>query len=105
MTVQVTHPAPGRILVRGVLTFDTAREARDAGLQIIASAEAREIQVDCGGVIESDSAGLVVLLDWLAAAQRRKLLLRFVGVPDRLFAVAQISEIENLIAPQRSTSL
>ena len=64
--------------------------------------ESSEIQVDCGGVTESDSAGLAVLLDWLALARSRKVPLRFVGLPDRLFAIAQISEIEGLLAPQRS---
>lgn len=89
-------------MVSGALTFQTAADARNAGVQAIESVESSEIQVDCGGVTESDSAGLAVLLDWLALARSRKVPLRFVGLPDRLFAISQISEIEGLLAPQRS---
>ena len=54
--------------------------------------------MDCSAVEESDSAGLAVLLDWLAAAKRRNLSLRFVSLPQRLLAIAQISEIEETLA-------
>lgn len=89
---------PGRITVNGPLTFATARQAREAGLDAIASANAGELQVDCAAVRESDSAGLVVLLDWLATARRRGITLRFMNLPSRLLAIAQISEIEGMLA-------
>ena len=47
---------------------------------------------------QSDSAGLAVLLDWLAEAQRRKVSLRFANLPARLLAIARISEIEETLA-------
>ena len=57
-------------------------------IQAIQAVESSEIEVDCGGVTESDSAGLAVLLDWLAHARNRKVPLRFVELPDRLFALS-----------------
>lgn len=86
--------SPGRIAVAGPLTFATARHARSEGLAAIASAGTGELEVDCGAVTESDSAGLAVLLDWLGAARHRSLAVRFVKLPQRLIALAQISEIE-----------
>ena len=97
MTTTV-EAGPGRITVKGALTFATARDARMAGLDAIASSQGREIIVDCGPITESDSAGLAVLLDWLGAAQRRQTTLRFSNVPERLNAIAQISEIEDAFA-------
>ena len=32
----------------------------------------RGLEVDCSGISAADSAGLAVLLDWLAAAQARR---------------------------------
>ena len=96
--MSVVESAPGRITVNGALTFATAREARATGLGLIAASQGREIVVDCGSISESDSAGLAVLLDWLGAAQRRHVALRFANVPERLMAIAQISEIEDAIA-------
>src|SRR2546423_4359283 len=52
------------------LPISTARQARQRGLHCLASAAARELEVDCGGVTASDSAGLAVLLDWLGAMKR-----------------------------------
>src|SRR5690349_4810589 len=94
----VVEAGPDRITVRGALTFATAREARIAGLDVIAASQGREIVVDCGPVSDSDSAGLAVLLDWLGAARRRQTTLRFSNVPERLNAIAQISEIEDAFA-------
>lgn len=98
----IVAAGPGRITVSGALTFATAREARTAGLDAIAASQGSEILVDCGPVSESDSAGLAVLLDWLGAAQRRQVKLRFSNVPARLSSIAQISEIEDLFAASAS---
>src|SRR5256714_4358259 len=67
---ELVASANGRFVARGPLTFATARQARQRGLHCLASAAARELEVDCGGVTASDSAGLAVLLDWLGAMKR-----------------------------------
>lgn len=95
--MQVTSSATGGITVRGVLTFETACRAHAAGLEIIAASEAPEIEVDCAAVEDSDSAGLVVLLDWLAVARSSDKNLRFTHLPETLFALARISEVEALL--------
>src|SRR5258707_12818170 len=67
---QVAPSANGRFVAQGPLTFATARQAREQGLQCLASAAGRELEIDCGGITASDSAGLAVLLDWLRAGER-----------------------------------
>jgi hypothetical protein len=46
----------------------------------------------------SDSAGLAVLLDWLALAKRQGRAVRFMNLPAPIRAVAHISEVESLLS-------
>lgn len=95
--VEVTSPSPGCLAVSGVLTFDTASRAHQTGLKLIAASDSAAIEVNCEAVTDSDSAGLVVLVDWRAAAERSRKTLRFTHLPDVLRALAAISEVENLL--------
>ena len=88
----------GRILAEGPLTFASARRARELGLDAIHRATAdRALVIDCQGVTVSDSAGLAVLLDWLALARAQGHSLRFAHLPQGLAALARISEVNELL--------
>jgi phospholipid transport system transporter-binding protein len=87
----------GRAYVRGSLTFATARRAREEGMQKFRGCTARACEVDCSGITASDSAGLTVLLDWMALAKRDGRSLRFVNLPEGLLAIARISEVDELL--------
>lgn len=97
LDVEVLETAPGRFEVRGALTFATARRAREAGLRAFEASTAPQLSVGCGGVTAADSAGLAVLLDWLAFARRKGRELRFTEIPSEIRAVARISEVEPLL--------
>jgi phospholipid transport system transporter-binding protein len=90
--------APGGSLsARGPLTFATARAARLLGLAALKdSPQVR--QIDCAGVSACDSAGLAVLLDWLAAAKLTGRTLTFTGLPAQLTALGRISDLDALLA-------
>jgi phospholipid transport system transporter-binding protein len=94
---QLVSSANGRFVARGPLTFATARQAREQGLHCLASAAARELEVDCGGISASDSAGLAVLLDWLGAMKRAGRALRYAHLPQDLLALGRISEVDELL--------
>ncbi len=94
---EITAGADGRASVRGSLTFATARRARSEGLEKFQTCGARACEVDCSGITRSDSAGLSVLLDWLALAKRDGRSLRYVNLPDGLLAIARISEVAELL--------
>ncbi len=96
-TVEVVETAPNRLTVTGALTFATARRAYEAGVRTIRAAPAGRIEVDCSGVTQSDSAGLAVLINWLACALSRDLGIRFANLPDAIRAVARISEVESIL--------
>ena len=94
---QLVESGNGRFAARGPLTFATARHAQEQGLRSLAGAAGRELEVDCGGITASDSAGLAVLLDWLGVVKRAGRSLRYTHLPPGLLALGRISEVEELL--------
>jgi phospholipid transport system transporter-binding protein len=85
----------GRFRVSGVLDATTAK-------QMLEQSESRfgeepQIEVDLGGVGESDSAGLALLIEWLRMARKAGKQIRFANVPAQIEALARISEVDDLI--------
>jgi len=95
--VSISEPTSGRVVVTGELTFGTAREARQIGVLVLESSRADRIVVDCSAVTRADSAGLAVLLDWLAWGRRRSKPLSLQNLPASLIAIARISEVDGLL--------
>jgi len=79
------------------LTFATVPALRRAGVARIAAAQS-EITFDLGQVAASDSAGLALLIDWLAEAHAHQRTLHYGQAPETLLALARLSEVESLIA-------
>jgi phospholipid transport system transporter-binding protein len=95
---QIGVQADGRVSVSGELTFATARGARSLGRKVLDSQSGSEVRVDCSGVSRGDSAGLAVLLDWLASARAAGRHLRYENLPRQIVAIAEISELDELLA-------
>ena len=96
-TFQLLSGADGRLAAQGPLTFATARRARELGRQALAAAAANGLEIDCSGISAADSAGLAVLIDWLAAARAARRTLRYFGLPDGVTALGRISELQELL--------
>lgn len=100
-SVEVVQAGPDRLAVSGSLTFQTARRAYEAGCSLLAAAgggsAAGPVQIDCAGVTESDSAGLAVLIEWLAAATRLGRHVHYQNLPEGIRATAQISDVTSLL--------
>ena len=94
---EVVTTAPGRFALRGALTFANARRARSEGLHALRTSSARDLEMDCAGITHSDSAGLAVLLDWMAIMKQEGRPLCFAHLPPGLLAVARISGVEELL--------
>jgi phospholipid transport system transporter-binding protein len=93
-SVEVVDLGSGKLQVRGTLTFATARRARTEGLKLLAERAGPTLEVDCSGVTASDSAGLAVLIDWLALAKRQGRAVQFKNLPAPIRVVAHISDVE-----------
>lgn len=94
---EVETIGPGQFAVRGALTFANARRARNEGLHALRTSSARELLMDCAGITRSDSAGLAVLLDWMAITKQEGRPLCFARLPPALLAVARISGVEEML--------
>jgi phospholipid transport system transporter-binding protein len=86
----------GRFRLQASLTFATVTALYQPGRERIAAAAA-ELEFDLQGVAASDSAGLALLVDWLAEARARQCTLRYRQPPEGLLALARLSEVEPLI--------
>ena len=95
--VGISEPAAGRIVITGELTFATARDARQLGVLVLESSRADRLIIDCSGVTRADSAGLAVLLDWLAWGRRKSRVVSLENLPASLVAIAKISEVDGLL--------
>lgn len=95
--VEIFQSGQSRVMVRGELTFATARLARDIGVKVLAASGADRIVVDCGAVTRADSAGLAVLLEWLAWGRRYKRVVTLENLPASLVAIARISEVDEFL--------
>ena len=93
-TFAIERSAPGRLVARGELSFETAADALRAGLQLF---DGGDCSIDLAGVSHGDSAGLAVLIEWLAHARQRGIALRYEHVPAQITAIARISDVDDLL--------
>ena len=55
------------------------------------------IKVDLSGVTEADSAGLALLIEWVAWAREHHREMRFFDLPRQIRAIARICEVEDVL--------
>lgn len=84
----------------GAMTFATAARALPDGLRRLESCAGGDVAIDCSGVSDADSAGLAVLVEWLASGRRSGQRIELRAVPRSLIDIARISELEELLEPQ-----
>lgn len=82
--------ADGSHALAGSLTFDTAASA--VGLMPVKPGD-RDCSIDLSAVGPIDSAGLAVLIEWLAESARLGCRLQFSHVPQRLGQLAEIAGV------------
>ena len=61
------------------------------------SSSPETVTIDCAGVGDADSAGLAVLIDWLATATKQGRTIQFANLPPDILAVAKISAVESIL--------
>jgi phospholipid transport system transporter-binding protein len=96
--LELIEDSPCKFTARGPLTFATAKAGRDAGLRVFGPADCtKTLEVDCSGITHSDSAGMTVLLDWLAFAKHAGRKMHFTNLPQQVQAIARISDALELL--------
>lgn len=85
----------GRFLLSGDMTFRTAGKILRASEELFE--QHTRIEVDLSGVSKTDSAGLALLLEWITWANHTVREIRFVGMPERIDAIAKTTEVDHLL--------
>lgn len=83
-------------VIQGELTAATVTRLRRYGRRQIAHATGA-LNVDLSAVTAADSAGLALLVDWMAWAQERRAKLSFTNLPPALTALAGLSDVLPLL--------
>jgi phospholipid transport system transporter-binding protein len=96
---RIGRVSDGRLEASGELGYASAAQALRAGLALIPHGGL--CTVDLSRVTEADSAGLGVLVEWLATAKSRGSEIRYECIPAQILAVARISDLESLLTTSR----
>ncbi|MBW7930172.1 MAG: STAS domain-containing protein [Gammaproteobacteria bacterium] len=86
----------GLFRVSGPLDFNSVPGVWEASLPLLREAPAGTC-IDLAGVSQVDSAGLALVLEWVGQASLAGRALRIECMPDKLLALARISETEGLL--------
>jgi phospholipid transport system transporter-binding protein len=89
--------SPSHYRLEQPLRLATVPAVRARGIAILEAADGAGLTFDLTGVTAADSAGLALLIDWLAVARARGRTLRYTQVPQSLQALARMSDVESLL--------
>jgi len=85
----------GRVSIDGTIDFDNASGLLEQVSATLLATPA--VTVDLGGVQRSNSAGLALMIEWLAIARECGHGVTFERVPDGLRQIARVCQVEALI--------
>ena len=92
----------GRFALCGDMSFDTVERILRASEKLFD--DQSDIEVDLSGVAKTDSAGLALLLEWIASAKHSKREIRFAEVPVKVLEIAQTTEVDDFLKRFYSSS-
>lgn len=85
----------GKFSLSGRMTFHTAGEILRASERPFE--EHTRIEVDLGGIDDTDSAGLALLLEWITWANHTVREIQFIDMPEKIEAIAKTTEVDDLL--------
>ena len=87
--------AEGKYRVTGDMLFANAANLLAQGDQMFQ--RFGEVELDLSAVSRADSAGLAVILEWFRQATSAGVRISLKAVPERLVALARISEVHSML--------
>lgn len=94
MSIHV-QSADGVMAVSGEIGFENAGATLELGREAIAATS--ELRIDLAGLTRSNSAGLAVMIEWLAIARRQGHTVTFSGIPEGLHQLAQVCQVDGML--------
>lgn len=92
----------GRFELSGDMSFITAERILRASENAFAGQS--NLEIDLSGVKDTDSAGLALLLEWVSLANQTGSDIRFKAIPEKVHAIAQTADVEDLLNHSSSSS-
>ena len=93
--VELLDRGDGCFAIRGELGFGTVMAVLQKSKSLFAGHSV--IELDLAGVTRTDSAGLALLLEWVNWARNTAREIRYLNIPAQIIAIAQISEVEDML--------
>lgn len=87
--------AEDRFSLTGEITFATVPRLSQFGSELLQGSGDRYLSL--AGVERTDSAGLALLVDWIARARAAGISLHYEAMPAKLRSLAEISEVGELL--------
>lgn len=84
----------GRLRLEGAVTHANARELLEEGRRLLAN---RDMEIDLGGLAETDSCIVGLLLDWRRAGAARGRRFAVANVPASVLALARVYGVHELL--------
>ena len=96
MTItKVERDGEFRFHVQGDMTFSSVKNLLQRSNELFSSIEA--LEVDLSQVDHADSAGLALVLEWMAQAAERNARIVFTGIPESMVSIARLCHVESLL--------
>lgn len=92
----------GRFDLSGDVSFHTAENILRSSEKIFAGLA--RIEVNLSAVVETDSAGLALLLEWISRAAGDSTEIQFSNIPEKIQAIAVTAEVNELLERSYSSS-
>ena len=96
MPAELQPDSAGVVHLGGALDFATVPALYEHTDGLFAGRE--RVVIDGAGIERANSAGVALLLEWRAEAQRRGCALGFRALPESLLAVARLAGVEELLS-------
>jgi phospholipid transport system transporter-binding protein len=95
MSEVVIKGSNGHFEIDGELSFATVTELWRDGINLFSNCD--DVHIDLGGVTRSDSAGLVLLVEWMRFLKERGNKIRFSSIPQQMLDIARVSSLDNIL--------
>ncbi len=92
---KINDQGHGHFSLEGEMTFHSAGHLLRVSEPLFE--EHTQIEMDLGGVTETDSAGLALMLEWITWANHTVREIRFTNVPEKIDAIAKTTEVDHLL--------
>lgn len=87
--LNIIDQGSGEFIIDGDLTFASIDKDTVKSFAFLSSS--KEISIDLSKVINTDSAGLALMIEWIKYSRQHRLHLSFKNIPEQLLTLAKLS--------------